>query len=331
MKANDLEECDEMSKMHAVVVTQPGGPEVLTYCEVDKPVVKPGWSLIKVRGFGINHSEVFTRDGLSPTVHFPRILGIEVVGEIADSTLPEQLPVGQTVLSFMGEMGRDYDGSYAEYVLLPNDQIYPVQTTLTWAELAAIPETGYTAYGALLGLRLKAHDRLLIRGGTSGVGVTATKLAHAMAADVTVTSTTRRVGKSDQLKAVGVDEVLVGGEDPLPETAHFDKILDLIGPKTVKDSLQHLKPNGIVSSTGELGGQWNLEDFEPIAAIPNNCYLTSFYSGDVDRQVLQALLDLIATKKVDMTPTRVFSLPEVAAAHRQIESIHGFGKLVVVI
>lgn len=320
-----------MSKMHAVVVTEPGGPEVLTYCEVERPVVKPGWSLIKVRGFGINHSEIFTRQGLSPTVHFPRILGIEVVGEVAESTCSDQLPVGQKVLSFMGEMGRAYDGSYAEYVLLPNEQIYPVQTDLPWSTLAAIPETGYTAYGALLGLRLQANDHLLIRGGTSGVGIAAAKLAHAMAANVQVTSTTRSAAKTAQLKAAGADDVLIGGEEPLPESTHFDKILELIGPKTVKNSLQQLNVNGIVSSTGELGGQWNLEDFEPIGAIPNNCYLTSFSSGDVDRQVLQALLDLIANENIDLTPTRIFKLPEVAEAHRLIESTHGFGKLVVVI
>lgn len=320
-----------MSKMHAVVVTQPGGPEALTYCEVEKPTVKPGWSLIKVRGFGINHSEVFTRQGLSPSVSFPRILGIEVVGEVAESTNQPSLAVGQTVMSFMGDMGRAFDGSYAEYVLLPNDQIYPVTTDLSWAELAAIPETGYTAYGALLGLRLQPQDHLLIRGGTSGVGVTAAKLAHALDSSIQVTSTTRNAAKTALLTGAGVDQVLLGGEDPLPAASRFDKVLDLIGPKTVKDSLQHLNSGGIVSSTGELGGQWNLEDFEPIAAIPNNCYLTSFYSGDVDDGVLQDLLDLIRNKQVDLAPAKVFKLAEVAEAHREIEGKHNFGKLVVVI
>ncbi|MDQ7938316.1 zinc-binding dehydrogenase [Lactiplantibacillus sp. WILCCON 0030] len=317
--------------MHAVVVTQPGGPDALTYCEVEKPTVKPGWSLIKVRGFGINHSEIFTRQGLSPTVHFPRILGIEVVGEVAESTADPKLAVGQKVMSFMGEMGRAFGGSYAEYVLLPNDQIYPVTTDLSWADLAAIPETGYTAYGALLGLRLQAHDQLLIRGGTSGVGVTAAKLAHAIDPSIQVTSTTRQVAKSALLTAAGVDQVLIGGEADLPKEARFDKVLDLIGPKTVKDSLQHLNSGGIVSSTGELGGQWDLTDFEPISAIPNNCYLTSFYSGDVQTEVLQALLDLIQAQHVDLAPAKVFSLATVAMAHREIEGKHSFGKLVVVI
>ena len=98
-----------------------------------------------------------------------------------------------------------------------------------------------------------------------------------------------------------------------------------------KDSLQHLNSGGIVSSTGELGGQWDLTDFEPISAIPNNCYLTSFYSGDVQTEVLQALLDLIQAQHVDLAPAKVFSLATVAMAHREIEGKHSFGKLVVVI
>lgn len=70
---------------------------------------------------GRNHSEVFTRQGLSPSVCFPRILGIECAGEVAAATDAERLPVGRRVVSIMGEMGRDFDGSYAEYILLPNE------------------------------------------------------------------------------------------------------------------------------------------------------------------------------------------------------------------
>ena len=87
-----------MSKMmHAVRVSEPGGPEVLEYVEVPRPVVREGWSLVQVYGFGINHSEVFTREGKSPSVKFPRILGIECVGVVAESSDSERLPPGTTV------------------------------------------------------------------------------------------------------------------------------------------------------------------------------------------------------------------------------------------
>lgn len=81
-------------------------------------------TLVKAKGFGINHSEIFTRKGLSPTVQFSRILGIECVGQVVEMTRGD-LQIGQKIVSIMGEMGRAFDGSYAEYALLPNERIYP--------------------------------------------------------------------------------------------------------------------------------------------------------------------------------------------------------------
>ncbi|KRN28829.1 NADPH quinone reductase related Zn-dependent oxidoreductase [Lactobacillus selangorensis] len=315
--------------MKAVVVSQPGGPEVLHYTDVPTPQVKPGWSLVQVKGFGINHSEIFTREGKSPSVHFPRILGIEAVGIISQTTAPDKLPVGQQVMSLMGEMGRAYDGSYAEYVLLPNDQIYPIRSSLSWAELATIPETFYTAYGALLGLNLQDSQHLLIQGGTSGVGVTAVKLARAMNHDLTITGTTRSNQKTAALKDHGYDAVILDSDNHLQTSAQFDRILDLIGPAAVPDSLQHLNLGGIVSSTGELGGVWDLDHFDPITKIPNGRYLTSFYSGDVAQNVLNDLLQLIETKHIDVAPEKVFSLEHVQQAHEYLASSRSIGKVVV--
>ena len=156
--------------MKAIVIYEPGGPDKLIYQDVPTPQVKEGWSLVKVKGFGINHSEIFTREGKSPSVQFPRILGIECVGEVAESSTPA-LQAGQKVASIMGEMGRAFDGSYAEYVLLPNAQIYPIDSNRDWATLAAIPETYYTAFGSLQQLRIAPDDRVLVRAAASGVGV----------------------------------------------------------------------------------------------------------------------------------------------------------------
>ncbi|AVK63699.1 quinone oxidoreductase [Lactobacillus sp. CBA3606] len=315
--------------MKAVVVTQPGGPEVLTYTEVSKPTLKAGWSLLQVKGFGINHSEIFTRQGKSPSVKFPRILGIEAVGVIAETTDATRLPIGQTAISIMGEMGRAFDGSYADYVLVPNAQLYPVTTTLSWAELAAIPETFYTAYGALLGLRLAPQQSLLIRGGTSGVGVSAAKLAHGMQPDLKVVGSSRSLAKKALMLAHGFDEVVIETDGKLATDQRFDRVLDLIGPATVPDSLQHLQSGGIVSSTGQLGGVWTLDQFDPITRIPNGAYLTSFYSGDVDQPRLDALLQVIAQKKIDVRPVKTFKLAEIQAAHTYLASQHSFGKVVV--
>lgn len=147
--------------MMAVVLRRPGGPEALELTVVPKPHAKPGWSVVKVKGFGVNHLEIFTRKGLSPSVRLPRVPGIECVGLVEQTGDEERLPMGQTVVSLMGGMGREFDGGYAQYVLLPNEQIYPVRTDLSWADLAAVPETYYTAYQSMLALDVQAGDVVL--------------------------------------------------------------------------------------------------------------------------------------------------------------------------
>lgn len=315
--------------MKAVVINEAGGPERLTYTDVPTPQVKPGWSLVKVKGFGINHSEIFTRKGLSPTVKFPRILGIECVGIIKQTTDATRLPVGQKVISIMGEMGRQFDGSYAEYVLIPNDQIYPVKTDLDWATLATLPETYYTAYGSLLNLSIKSGDKVLVRGGTSGVGVAFVNLVKARDQEVRVAGTTRSADKQKMLKQYGFDDVIIDQDGKLQTTEEFDKVLELVGPATMKNTFQHVHEGGIVCSTGQLGNQWYLEKFDPIMDIAPNSYLTSFYSGNVNQQKIDDLLDYIERYHVLIKPEKIFSLSEVAKAHQYLESHHSLGKVIV--
>lgn len=315
--------------MKAVVIYKAGGPEQLTYKEVPTPRVKPGWSLVKVKGFGVNHSEIFTRQGLSPDVKFPRILGIECVGVIADTTDPQKLPVGQKVVSIMGEMGRAFDGSYAEYTLLPNEQIYPVTTNLDWATLATIPETYYTADGSMLNLHLQASDHVLVRGATSGVGIAFVKLAKACYPGIQVAGTTRKLAKKDQLLDQGFDDVVVDHDGQLQTDQKFNKVLELIGPATTKDSFKHVVEGGIVCSTGQLGNQWYLPEFDPIMDLAPNAYLTSFYSGNVDNTKLNDMLKLIEEKRVAVKPTKIFSLDELPQAHAFLESKKSIGKVIV--
>jgi NADPH:quinone reductase-like Zn-dependent oxidoreductase len=317
--------------MKAVIVKHPGGPEVLEYTEVPTPIVRAGWTRVKVRGFGINHSEIFTREGKSPSVQFPRILGIEAVGTVDATSAPERFTPGQKVVSLMGEMGRAYDGSYAEYVLLPNEQVYPVATDLDWARLAAVPETFYTAFGIYQSLRLQVGDRVLIRAATSGVGIASLKLMKSSGLDLTVTGTTRSDRKDAALRALGVDTIVhTPDATRLPDDAgEFDKIVDLIGPAAVRDSLTHTAEWGVVSSTGQLGGLWTLDGFDPIMDIPNNRYLTGFYSGDVDAQRVQKLFDFIAKHHVDVTPEKVFALAQAREAHEYLATAAGLGKVVV--
>ena len=315
--------------MKAVKIYQAGGPEQLIYQDVPTPDIKEGWSLVKIKGFGINHSEIFTREGKSPSVQFPRILGIECVGEVAQSSTPA-LAVGQKVVSIMGEMGRAFDGSYAEYVLLPNEQIYPVHTDLDWTTLAAIPETYYTAFGSLQQLRIAPQDRVLVRGAGSGVGVAFAQLLKAHFPHVVLHGSTRNPAKATRLQAVGFDEVITEADGKIQTDQSYDKILELVGPATLRDSFSHINEHGIVCNTGQLGNIWCVNDFDPIIELKNNSYLTAFYSGNVSQAKLDAMFDYIRQFNVKILIERVFTLEQVPEAHRFLQSADGFGKVVVV-
>lgn len=314
--------------MKAVKIYQAGGPEQLIYQDVPTPDIKEGWSLVKIKGFGINHSEIFTREGKSPSVQFPRILGIECVGEVAQSSTPA-LAVGQKVVSIMGEMGRAFDGSYAEYVLLPNEQIYPVHTDLDWTTLAAIPETYYTAFGSLQQLRIAPQDRVLVRGAGSGVGVAFAQLLKAQFPHVVLHGSTRNPAKATRLQAVGFDEVITEADGKIQTDQNYDKILELVGPATLRDSFSHINEHGIVCNTGQLGNIWYVNDFDPIIELKNNSYLTAFYSGNVSQAKLDAMFDYIRQFNVKIFIERVFALEQVPEAHRFLQSADGFGKVVV--
>lgn len=315
--------------MKAVKIYQAGGPEQLIYQDVPTPDIKEGWSLVKIKGFGINHSEIFTREGKSPSVQFPRILGIECVGEVEQSSTPA-LAVGQKVVSIMGEMGRAFDGSYAEYVLLPNEQIYPVHTDLDWTTLAAIPETYYTAFGSLQQFRIAPQERVLVRGAGSGVGIAFAQLLKAQFPHVVLHGSTRNPAKATRLQAVGFDEVITEADGKLQTDQRYDKILELVGPATLRDSLSHINEHGIVCNTGQLGNVWGVNDFDPIVELKNNSYLTAFYSGNVSQAKLDAMFDYIRQFNVKILIERVFTLEQVLEAHRFLQSADGFGKVVVV-
>ncbi len=182
--------------MKAVVLTEPCKAEEMKITDIPMPEVRPGWVLVKVKAFGLNHSEVLLRqfEVAQSYINTPIVPGIECVGEIADPS-DSGFKVGQRVIALMGGMGRSFNGSYAEYALLPINHVFAVDSSLDWKELAAIPETFYTAYGSLvMSLQLTEKDTLLIRGGSSTVGIAAIQLAKAIGARVVATSRSERKG-----------------------------------------------------------------------------------------------------------------------------------------
>jgi NADPH:quinone reductase len=156
--------------MKAIRVHRAGPPEVLEIEEIPTPPPRPGWVRIRVHAFGLNRSELFTRQGHSPSVTFPRVLGIECVGTVDDAGGTD-LRAGARVAALMGDMGRAYDGGYAEYTLVPRERVLPIRTALPWDVLAALPETWLTAWGSLgEAMDIRDGQTLLVRGGTSSRG-----------------------------------------------------------------------------------------------------------------------------------------------------------------
>jgi NADPH2:quinone reductase len=316
--------------MRAMVATRPGPPEVLELRELPDPEPREGEVVIAVRAFGLNRAELFTRQGHSPGVTFPRVLGIECAGEVLAAPGTDLRP-GQKVVALMGGMGRRFDGGYAEQTRVPRSAVIPIETSLGWDIVGAVPEMFQTAHGSLVtGLGLQRGQSVLIRGGTSSVGLTAALLAKEMGARVL--STTRSEAKAAALRELGIDEVLIDRGALAEQVQGVDAVLELVGVPTLRDSLRCARKGGVVCMTGILGGQWVWPDFEPMADIPTGVRLTA-YSGDTSdlpQPVLQAFLDAVAAGRAQVRIHQVFRLPEVALAHRLMEADGAVGKLVVV-
>jgi NADPH:quinone reductase-like Zn-dependent oxidoreductase len=246
------------STMKAVVLDAPGPPDALHVRDLPIPTPRSGQVLIKVAAFGLNRSELHTRLGLGVGVTFPRVLGIEAAGTVAACPGGE-FGVGQQVATLMGGMGRTFDGGYAEYTCVPARQVVPFTSSLDWATLGAVPEMLQTAHGSLtIGLDAQPGQSILIRGGTSSVGMATAVLAKRLG--MTVLSTTRNPGKDEALTAIGVDHVLIDDGQIAQRVRDIvrtgvDAALELIGTPTLPDTLAATRVHGVVCFTGMLSNQ----------------------------------------------------------------------------
>ena len=321
--------------MKAIVIHHPGGPENFAIEERPIPTQGTGQVLVKVKAFGLNRSELMTRKGLSPGVQFPRVLGIECVGEVVLDPTGEYRH-GEKVAAFMSGMGRDYDGSYAEYAVLPKNIIMPFESRLPWEVLGATPEMFQTVYGSLhMALKIKAGESLLIRGGTSSIGLLAAQLAQQTG--LTVIATTRKPESEAVLLQNGADKVLIDDGNlsgKLRELfpAGVNNVLELVGTSVLKDSLQCAAVGGSVCMTGMLSEQWEIAGFAPMEYIPAAVNLTVYDSGQVRvaQKHYQAFLNDIEAGQVKLKIGGVFKLQKIAAAHQLMDSNNAGGKIVVV-
>jgi NADPH:quinone reductase-like Zn-dependent oxidoreductase len=320
--------------MQAAVVHEPGDPKVLRVEELPIPEPRPGWVLVRVGAFGLNRSELVTRRGGSgDAVKFPRVLGIECVGEVVEAP-DADLRHGQTIVAVMGGMGRDYDGGYAQYALLPVSQVVPVETALDWPRLGAIPESFGTAWGSLDKIGLHAGGSLLVRGGTSSVGMAA--IAIAKDQDVTVFATTRQEGKRAALDAAGVDHVVVDDGSAAAKVREIapdgvDGLLELVGPGALLDSLTAVRAGGRACISGFLEGDWNVEPARAEAerlGIPLGRFGSGTINVDSYGEIFQDIVSRVEDGRYRSILDRTFPLAEIAEAHRYMEANRATGKVV---
>ena len=323
-----------MATMKAAVIYEAGGPEVLKLEQRPVPTPQRGEILIRVKAFGLNRSEMFTRQGHSPGVKFPRILGIEAVGLVEEAP-GNEFHKGDVVATAMGGIGRTFDGGYAEFTQVPATQVQVIKTKIAWEILGAIPEMLETAWGSLFrSLRLQKGDRLLIRGGTTSVGLAAAAIAKNHGAFVA--STSRRSDREDLLRASGADQVFVDDGSvakQIQSTSQegFHKVLELVGTTTLKDSLRCAKEAGIVCVTGIVGGKWTMEDFSPMESIPTSVNLTSYSGGSEDfmKTPLEEMVQQIEKGQLHVEIGKIFNLDQIVEAHRCMEENKAGGKIVV--
>jgi NADPH:quinone reductase len=325
--------------MKAIIISAPGGPEVLTITELPDPTPADDEVLIRVRAFGLNHAETYMRNGSWGQV--ARVPGIECAG-IIEADPSGQLAAGSPVVAILGGMGRTRDGSYAELVTLPATNVAPVNTTLSWTDLVALPEVYATAWAGLhQNLALEPGQTVLIRGATSSLGQAAVNIAAGHGA--LVIATTRTQSREALLADIGAAQVLVD-DGQLAKQVHaldidVDCLFDLVGNSVLRDSLQTVRARGRVCQLGFLGGLDPVTDFNPIADLPTGVqvsfYGSAFVLGSKEFPLADIpLADMIAKAEAgtyQAKPARVFRFDEIVEAHRVMEAGQAGGKMVVAV
>ncbi|WP_281679528.1 alcohol dehydrogenase catalytic domain-containing protein [Synergistes jonesii] len=316
-----------MKTMKAVLLEKITEGKDIALSECPIPEVRPGLVLVKVKALGLNHSEKLLRlnEVRADYIQKPIIPGIECVGEIVDPS-DSGLTVGQKVVTLMGGMGRTFNGSYAEYALLPRRIVFAVDSELPWEALGAVPETYFTAWGSLFEcLQLSADDTLLIRGATCALGYAAIQIAKATGCKVIATT-----HRTDKLPLIAqADEAVLDDGKLTGKIRGATKALDLIGPRNLKDTLTAVEKGGIVCQTGLLGGVYVLNGFDPIKDIPNGVYLTGFFSNYPTQQVMDGIFAFLNEKKLIPVSGKVFDFDHIKDAIIAQDEGRVNGKIIV--
>ena len=325
------------AQMMAIEIAGAGGPEVLR--AVPRPVPRPATSevLVQVEGAGVNRPDVMQRLGkYPPPPGASDIPGLEIAGTIVLVPSTEgRWHIGDRVCALVA------GGGYAEYCAAPAVQCLPIPGGMDGITAAAIPEAFFTVWANLFqrgGLR--AGERALIHGGTSGIGTTAIQLARAF--DAVVFATAGSDDKCDACRRLGAAVAINYRKEDFGEVVHaatsgagVDVVLDIIGGEYFERNLASLALNGRLVQIGLLGGARAYLDLTRVLhrrlTITGSTLRarTVEEKGALARDVEANVWPLLAAGRVAPIIDRIFPLTEAAEAHRRMESSNHIGKIVL--
>ena len=322
--------------MKAVVISHPGGPEVLTIRDVPTPEPFGEWVRVRVHAAGLNRADLAQRVGMYPAPPgWPTdIPGMEIAGEVdAVGPMVRTWKAGQRVMALVG------GGGQAEYILVHEDMLMPIPENLDFIQAAAIPEVFLTAHDALFTQGdLKMGERLLVHAVGSGVGTAAVQLAKAVGA--TVYGTARTANKLERAKELGLDVGLSDQQfmDEVRQLTHNEGvhvILDFVGAPYLERNLDILAPWGRLVFLATLGGahaQIDLGKLTTKRLQVRGCTLRSRTLEEklaVTQRFVTQALPLFASSKLIPVIEEVFPLEDIANAHKTIAANRNFGKLIL--
>ncbi|MFI5794125.1 NADP-dependent oxidoreductase [Streptomyces sp. NPDC051677] len=308
------------ARMHAIVQSAFGGPEVLVHTETDVPEPGPGEVLLRVAGAGVNPGDAVLRAGRVPgLVTLPWTPGNDVSGVVER--------VGEGVTRFApgdevyGMLAVTRHGSYAEFTAVPADALAPAPKNLDLVHAAAVPLVAFTAWQALTVLaRVRPGDRVLIHAAAGGVGHVAVQLAKELGAHVIGTA---RAANHDFLRGLGADELIdYTATDFRTAVAPVDVVLDLVGGAYGPRSLDVLRPGGLL-----VGASIDPGTDEKQAADRGLRYV--WVTAEPSGKVLQQITDRIESGRLQIRVERVYPLTEATTAHHAIEQKHTPGKIIL--
>lgn len=327
--------------MKAWVITREGGPEVLELRDVDLPDLQPGEIAIKVKAFGINAGERYRRLGKMGPIEGVVVPGIEAVGEVVADPSGRLAP-GAAVATIMGGLQFDRFGSYAEQVNVLAGNVFELPPNdLGWAQLAALPQSYITAWGAVeKSLQIESESLLLVRGASSALGLSAISLA-AKVLGAHVIGIVRNEKDLNAVKRAGAEHVLIGSDDLADRVrelapAGVDGVLDIVGgPESVRLA-RVVRPFGKVTVVGLLGGPPVLENLnliEDLAPAVSIGFFPSQLVGSPALPISEAPLALIVGAVANGTiPSQLaatYGFEDVPHVHELLDGPRVPGKIVV--